>query len=150
MSALKLGPEEIAASGGPDLLVARIDALGAPIWHRVVRGTGVMSFALGADPLGHTIVAGYTLNWGIDFGMGELPSGSPGVLAFKLDPAGALVWEHRYSDNTANAIATRVAVGPGGELALAGIYEEGLELGLGALPGTGENLDNRFIALLRP
>jgi hypothetical protein len=147
---LKLGAEELLASEGPDLLVARFDPLGAPLWHRVVRGGngGGISHAIGGDTLGHTLVAGYTYNSEIDFGMGPLPSGPSGALVFKLDPAGALVWEHRYSDNTSDAAATRLAVGPGGEVALAGTYEDGLELGLGALPGTGEG--HRFIALLRP
>jgi hypothetical protein len=147
---LKLGAEELLASEGPDLLVARFDPLGAPLWHRVVRGGngGGISYALGGDPLGHTIVAGYTYNGGIDFGTGALPSGPSGALVFKLDPAGGLVWEHRYSDSSSDAAATRLAVGPGGEVALAGVYKDGLELGLGALPGTGEG--HRFIALLRP
>jgi len=151
MSELKLGAEAIAASPGPDLLVARIDPLGAPLWHRVVRGGngGGIHYALGSDPLGHTLVAGHTRNLGIDFGMGALPSGPAGALVFKLDPAGALVWEQRYSDITSDTAATRLAIGPGGELAIAGVYQDGLELGLGPLPGAGV-APHRFIALLRP
>lgn len=148
MDGLKLGDEEIAADLGPHLLVARIDPLGSALWHRVVLGVngGGISFALGGDPLGHTIVAGYTYNGGLDFGMGPLPSGSPGTLVFKLDPAGALVWEHRYSDVT--SAATRLAVGPGGEVALGGIYKGELDFGVGTLPETGEA--HSFVALLRP
>jgi hypothetical protein len=125
---LKLGAEELARERGAGpagraLRPARRAALASGRARGQRRRHQLR--AIGGDTLGHTLVAGYTYNSEIDFGMGPLPSGPSGALVFKLDPAGALVWEHRYSDNTSDAAATRLAVGPGGEVALAGTYKGG-------------------------
>ncbi|WP_433928548.1 DNRLRE domain-containing protein [Sorangium cellulosum] len=114
-----LGAGPLGGEPGTDLLIARLDAAGAPIWARTFpaypyeggpRGVAV-------DGAGNVIVLGNGFGL-LDLGGGPLMS-SPmddGVYLAKFDAAGNHVWSQIISDTPQSA---EVAVAPSGDIVVA-------------------------------
>lgn len=132
-----LGGGPLAASGGgPDLLVAKLDANGNHLWSKRfgdaeagANDTGERLRAFGVDAFGAVYIAG-GMTGTIDFGAG--PHSSPGgSFVAKLDSAGNLVFGNVY--DASNAQFTALAVTPQGGAVVAGTFNFDVDFGGGTL-----------------
>lgn len=114
-----LGTGLLGGGPGSELLIARLDSAGAPIWAKTFptnpHGSGPQSVAV--DGAGNVIVLGNYFGI-LDLGGGPLTS-SPvddGMYLAKFDAAGHHVWSQIVSGTTQSA---EVAVAPSGDLVVA-------------------------------
>ena len=112
-------------------------------WVVPLRGVQVTSMA--RDPNGDLVIAGYQYGSLSAVGGTELAEINDLFATFlvRIDPAGAVKW-HRSFDTNSQPMATvepvlAVAIGPSGEVVLAGMYNKAVDLGDGPLPSANDN-----------
>lgn len=131
-----------------DLFLVRLAAAdGALVWARTV-GAFEDDRALGLafHPSGDLIVSGqYSHN--ADFGAGPVPSGGKDAFVARYTPAGALVWVQSVGNSTYEDAGFAVAVGPAGQIAVAGKYFTPLATPLPGFEVTWGN-DEAFVMVL--
>ena len=141
------GGGPLAASGGYDVVVARLDAAGNHRWSRRFGDAADQSGTAVAAAGGYTLVAG-DFEGSMDAGGGALQSaGSRDVFAAKLDHDGNHVWSKRFGDEASQTLGS-VAVDGEGRVVLAGAFAGTIDLGGGPLASAG-GLDI-FVAELGP
>lgn len=145
----KDGHAAILGSSGSDIVVARFAPDGQLLWSKLFgdfnyqQGTNV---AVDAD--GNLVIAGDF--WGkLDFGGGSLPCygapGNPRAFVAKLDANGGHLWSRCFSDGGQQQIFG-LAVGPGGDVFIAGYFADTIDFGDG--PVQAEGGSDQFVARL--
>jgi hypothetical protein len=139
---LLLGDISLMPQGGQNppsfekLFLAKAGADGDLLWTHVFGDTSVVSTDLAVDDQGGAFVAAHINQGTVDFGGGPLvPVGGPDIVLAKLDSAGQHVWSHAYG-GSGNELPTSMALDANGEIMLAGMFLEGLDL-------AGVSLQNR-------
>lgn len=111
----------VAAAGGLDLFVAKLDAAGATLWTRQL-GTSLLdeAMAVATDAAGNVLVAGIT-DGGLD---GNASLGNSDAVLLKFDSAGTKAWSRQFgtadedyaygvaTDADGNAFVVGVTRGP--------------------------------------
>ena len=123
------------------VVVGRLDALGRHVWSRHLGELKTATLALA--PSGAIILAG-TFRGSVDLGDGALVSAGDGdVFVAALSPDGATLWSRSYPGE--DSLAT-LAVGPAGEILIAGYFRGTLALGASTLVAAG--ISDGFVASL--
>ncbi|WP_437501363.1 DNRLRE domain-containing protein [Sorangium sp. So ce1099] len=108
-----LGTGPIAGGPGGDVLIAKLDASGAPIWTRTFpRGEFGRIHSVAVDGAGSVIVLG-AFSGTLDLGDAPLTTDSTSLYVAKLDAAGNHVWSHVIGGL---AYKAELAVAPSGDL----------------------------------
>ena len=143
-----LGAGALQTAGDWDVLVAKLDALGNPLWARRFGDEKCQqSYAVAVDGANDVVVAGVFYG-SIDFGLGPLAcQGERDVFVAKLDPNGQALWAHGYG-GPGYQDATSVAVDQAGDIVVGGVFDPPLDFGGGALPSGGGR--DAFVAKLDP
>jgi hypothetical protein len=123
---------EVASSA-----LVRVDASGNTLWaHHFAHDVAMDPPFVVLDPHGDLIIAGISGS-PFDLGGGEIESiGQDDVYVAKLDIQGKLLWAQRFNGPPGNHdrhSLEQIAVGPSGEVLLAGFYEVEMDFGLGPL-----------------
>jgi len=143
------GGGPLVSAGGEDIFVAKFDPSGSHLWSRQVGDTcftGTQSIAV--DASGNVFLAG-SFGGGLDFGGGQLKSaGGYDIFLAKFDPNGAHVWSRRFGDIDDYQEALGVAVGPSGNVVIAGYYRGTVDFGGGPLVSAGG--EDIFVATFNP
>ncbi len=129
-----LGPLRSSSPQGyasDDLVVLKLDPLGAPRWaHHYPH---VSRAALAVDPSGGIVVTGAVYG-DSDFGGGLVASSATHaeLFFFKLDDAGQHVFSRRFASDS-HVLANSVAVSPQGDITIAGSLAGSIDVGGGVL-----------------
>lgn len=145
---LGTGPIEAGEKGS--VYVAKLDPAGEAIWARAFSptvGVNQRGSRLAVAPSGDLVVTG-AFTGTLDLGTGPLTSAGEDIFLLKLDASGVTKWSERFGGpgNTLDQVAS-VAVGPAGEIVMAGSYQGALDFGAGPLPSSGAGT---FLAALGP
>ncbi len=134
---IDLGGGALTSAGSLDIVVARFNAAGTHLWSkRFGEGNEQRVTGIAVDAAGNVWLTGYYVG-AVDFGGGPLAwLGSYDVFLVKLDPAGNHLFSARFGDGS-DQRARAVAVGPDGEVALAGGFQGVIDLGNGSLTSQG-------------
>jgi hypothetical protein len=152
---IDFGNGAITSAGGccpssPDILVAKLDADGLPVWSRKF-GDSSPQRALGValDSQGNVFLTG-SLQSSADFGPGGkvTSTGSSDVFVVKLDAAGVGVWSKNYGD-AGMQYGQRIAADSSGNVIVAGAFQGTLDFGPGGMV-TSNGGFNIFVAKLGP
>jgi hypothetical protein len=144
-----LGGGPLGQEGKNSLFTAKLDAAGAHVYSRAFlhgdKGASFMGAAV--DGEGNLYVTGFA-SPPVDLGGGELPSADLSQdLAAKFDPSGAHIWSRRLGTGF-NRLFSRIALGPAGDVAIAGSFEG--TLALCAQEVKSQATPDAFVAVLQP
>jgi len=133
------GPDDEVVSGlavdgagnalvsGAGLGTVKLDANGASVWKRDLYGH------VAVDSRGNVLVGG-SFTGTLDFGGGPLTSaGGEDIFVAKLDAAGNHVFSRRFGDADATQRAEAIAVDPGDNVLVSGVFEGTVDFGAGPL-----------------
>ncbi|MDI1435518.1 hypothetical protein [Polyangium sorediatum] len=116
------GPVSVAAGGFADVLLAKLDPAGAPLWVKRFNGNPMTDNIRGRlDTQGHVYIVGNT-GYGLDFGGG--PLGSQGGFAAVFDPAGNYV--RSFDVNSSSGWINDFAIDAAGNIVLAAAMHGGM------------------------
>ncbi len=138
---LDFGGGPIVSNGDEDFFIAKFDALGNHLWSR---GFGdaqqQICYSIAVGPDDTIVMAGW--NFGsIDLGGGAVASaGMADIWIAKLDADGSHIWSHGFG-GIGSQLGYGVAVGPAGEVYLAGSFIGELDFGLSPLDNTSDSQD---------
>jgi hypothetical protein len=131
------GAAPLVSQGGPDVYVAKLDALGDHIWSkRYGDVAGQVARSLSITKSNEILIAGGyggTINFGTDL---TAPMGTTSLFLAKIDASGASVWGRGFN----SVVMPWIDVSPDDDIALAATCASaGLDLGGGDLgvPGSG-------------
>lgn len=137
------GPITAGASPSRDVYVAKLDPQGTPLWVRhdnATWGLNPRGATLAVAPNGDIVLTGAFMGT-LDFGAGVLTSSGEDIFIVKLSSTGETLWSKRFGGpgNTLDQVV-HTAIGPAGEIVMAGDYEGALDFGLGPISnGWGSN-----------
>jgi hypothetical protein len=137
---IDFGGGPLSAKGSSGVFVVKRDSSGEHVWSKAFGGADVTSatapVGLAMDASGNIVIAGQ-FDGSLDFGGGPLTTtGDTDVFAVKLDPMGSHLWSRSYGDAQKQTSAG-VAVGPSGDLFLAGTFAGRIDFGGGPLESAG-------------
>jgi len=134
------------SKGLHDIYVAKLDGNGDYLWSKSFGDAMEQEeIQVAIDKDGNVILGG-SFQGTVDFGGGPLESaGSNDVFVAKLDKDGSPMWSKRFG-NDKNQTLESVAVGPAGEIAIAGGFEATIDFGSGGYPSNG-SLDAFIVKL---
>jgi hypothetical protein len=115
-------------NGGGNYAVGKLDSAGQLLFSTMVSASNsgaLQSIAL--DASGNTVMSGYFSGTLALAGATLAVAGSTTLFVIKLDPAGALLWEHHY----AGAGNSRLAIDAGGNVVIAATFNDVVDLGGG-------------------
>ncbi|MBL9106432.1 MAG: hypothetical protein JNL82_36250 [Myxococcales bacterium] len=133
---LTFGGEQVAASAGKDMFVARVDADGEPLWIRGLGGAGsdIASHVQCGDDL---LFAG-TVDGEASIGALALtPAGDAEAVIGRFSAAGALVWA-AAATGPGDQVPAGLGLAAGGDVVVALTSTGAIDLGERALPGAGD------------
>ncbi|WP_437735335.1 nucleotide-binding protein [Sorangium sp. So ce1335] len=127
----------VATGAGVDAFVAKFDRYGTHLWSKLFPGEGnQFAMAIDVDSSGDVVVAGRAFG-SIDLGGGELSSrGADDVFVARLDADGEHLWSKIFGGSGADR-CDRVAIGPAGDVLVAGGFHGAVDFGAGALASAG-------------
>jgi hypothetical protein len=142
------GATHLTSAGNRDLVLARLDRDGAPVWAKQYGNNwNEVGVGLAADPAGNLIATG-SFDVSIDFGDGELESkGRSDAFVAKFSPDGALLWSKRFGDKDED-IGADVATDAHGNIAATGWFWYEPDLGGGPVESAGKK--DVYLVLLAP
>jgi hypothetical protein len=123
-----------------DIFVVKYDLLGNCIWNKRFGDSNNQIAARVAIDNGDNIILAGTFIGSVNFGGGQLQStGNQFTDAYlaKLNAGGGHVWSQRFGDINSQE-GHDVATGPGGAIALVGMFQNQMDLGGGALSTSGD------------
>ncbi len=125
--------KELVSAGRSDILVAKFNANGDPIWSKSFGakdedwGNGISS-----DSLGNTYVTGW-FRYEVAFGETKLKAkGDQDAMLIKLDPKGEVLWAKSFGNKSLD-MGKAVATTPDNGVVAIGVYHLSVDLGSGAL-----------------
>jgi chitodextrinase len=126
-----------------DVVVARYDVAGAPVWvRRVGAEADDRAYAVATDSAGNVAVAGSVSNY-VDFGNGVM-TGTGGsndaFVAMYAAADGAYLWSRRFGDSGSET-AYGVAVDGAGSVVVVGTFFGTVDFGTGPLTAAGGTTD---------
>jgi hypothetical protein len=128
-----------------DLFVAKLDKDGNAVFNK--QWTGPEPKRITGDGEGGAVLVG-NIYAAVDFGTGPLPwSGDTDVFVVRLDAMGTALWAKSAGDMVEQK-ATSVAVGPSGDIIVAGSNSGQIDFGSGPLVSAGAA--DVFLAALNP
>lgn len=127
----------VATGTSVDAFVAKFDRYGTHLWSKRFPGEGnQFAMAIDVDARGGVVVAGRAFG-SIDLGGGALASrGSDDVFVARLDADGEHVWSKIFGGSGADR-CDRIAVGPTGDVLVAGGFHGSVDFGAGPLTSAG-------------
>jgi hypothetical protein len=143
---IDLGSGPMASTGSHDILVAKIDPLGKPIWaKRFGDASSQRAFAVAVGPAGAIYVGG-SVSGSVDFGDGIKTSkgGSDAFLA-EFDANGDVVWSKLFGD-TASQIIRSLAVTKANQIIAGGGFAGTVSFNDGATTLTAAGSNDVFVA----
>ena len=146
--ATNFGGGALTSAGATDVYLARVDALGLPLWSKSFGDVAAQTASrVAVDAQGNIAVIG-NFAGKIDFGGGALTSaGATDVFVAKFDTMGALLWAKSFGDVAAQS-GLDVAFAPDGDVVFTGSFAGAINLGGGALASAGAT--DLFVARLDP
>jgi hypothetical protein len=140
------GPVTHVANG--DLFLLRLaGADGSVVWSRTVGAFGDdRAYGLAVHTSGDLVVSGQYSS-GADFGGGAVTAGSTDAFLARYTPAGSLVWVQGWGHTSYTDIGYACAVGPSGQIAVAGAYVPVLAVPLPGFETTWGN-DEVFVIVV--
>jgi hypothetical protein len=143
---LNLGTTTLNSAGGDDVFIAKFNTGGQLMWAKSFGDGNVQTTSgIGTDTAGNIYVTG-NFKGSINFGGGALSAAGVlfvDVFLVKLTPDGNHVWSQKFGDeNVQNARG--VAVDAGGNVIVAGYFQNTINFGGSALTSAG--LDDIFLA----
>ncbi|MFW5740454.1 MAG: hypothetical protein ACOC1F_08815 [Myxococcota bacterium] len=146
--AVDVGTGPVPASGGFDLALSKLDSTGKTIWTRAFPGPQGNEWmnALVVDAAGSVAIGG-TFERAVDFGGGPIMSAGPisGYVA-RFDTLGRHQWSRVFGGQQSSAVVEDVAIGPRGQVAVAGAFKGWTDFGGGLVPASGAW--DGFVAML--
>jgi len=132
-----VGGQKLASNGGQDILIASLDPAGAPVWARNVGGPlDDQGRGAAMDRAGNVVATGCLTGKATIDGKVLSGAGKCDALVARFDPKGAHLWSRLYG-GTENDWGYALAVGPGDELYVAGMFQLSADLGGGTVQGRG-------------
>lgn len=133
------GTVNLTSSGGADIFISKLDALGNYIWVKNIGGSyNEISLCITVDLFGNIYTTGF-YNVTVDFDPGpgivylNSPSGNAEIFVSKLDASGNFVWAKSMGGGGSNDEGRSIAVDSSGN-----VYSIGLFYGLADFdPGAG-------------
>ncbi|XXY51004.1 SBBP repeat-containing protein [Sorangium sp. So ce269] len=99
---IDLGAGPLTSAGDLDILVAKLDPDGNPLWNQTFGGPGrEQAIRAAVDEISGEVIIGGLITNTVDFGDGPLPfltSGAHGFVVLRLDPEGKLLWSRRFGE----------------------------------------------------
>jgi hypothetical protein len=145
---LDFGVTTFTSQGPDDVYAAKLDANGAVLWAKKMGGWDYATTnGVAIDSAGRAVIVGY-YDGKADFGGGTLHSaGAMDVFVVALEQDGTHLWSKRFGD-AVDQRAEAVAVGPNGEIIVAGRFQGTINFGGGALTSSGDG--DVYVAKLDP
>ena len=125
-----------AFSGSDTVYLAKLGPSGAHAWSKTL-GNSCMycSSTVKIDPQNRVFLAGgYNGTLGFGGGVSITNNGEPNIYVASLDPGGAGLWARQFG-GTGSQHATSLALGPKGDIVIAGSFAGDLDFGAGPLAG---------------
>jgi hypothetical protein len=131
--------------------LVRLDSIGHTLWARHFgHDIALEPPRVAVDPDADIVIAGIA-GTPFDLGKGEIASiGQEDIYVAKLDPKGEVIWTRRFGGpqyNHDRHSLEAFAVGPSGELLLAGFFENEIDFGLGPLTAPEQALAGFVVKL---
>jgi hypothetical protein len=135
--AIDFGGGSLAGGGGGDIFVTKLDPAGGHLWSkRFGDAADQVGYALAVDGAGSVSLSGM-LYGAADFGGGlRTSAGGSDIFVAKLDTDGGHLWSAVFGD-AADQSGADLAAGPGGEIALTGMFNGLVDFGGGPLTSAG-------------
>jgi uncharacterized protein (AIM24 family) len=132
------GGGALTSAGMSDVVVAKFSVAGNHVWSRRFGDASAQGgVGVAVDSLGRIAVVG-PLGSSIDFGGGALTaSGSSEMFVANFDSAGGHRWSRAYGGASGSAVAAGCAMGPAGEIHVAGSLVGTVDFGTGSLTSAG-------------
>lgn len=143
------GGGPIPAGSNGAIFTVKLDPSGAHVWSKAFQCTGPESapFSIAAGPSGNVVITG-SIGAPVDFGGGPVIGGGAGdAFAVQLDASGGHLWSKAFGDGQVQD-GTAVAIGPGGNFVLTGLFSGAVDFGGGPL--TSSKASEGFLAKLDP
>jgi hypothetical protein len=135
---LDFGNEPMTSAGRSDAFLAKLDAMGRPIWTRRFGDDSTQWIARVALDGGDNVIIATGFEGSFDFGCGpHMSAGDRDVLVAALNGAGNHLWSATFGDADSET-ASGLAVGDSGDVVIAGQFEGGIDFGGTPLLSTGK------------
>jgi hypothetical protein len=122
------------ADAEPDVVVVALDASGEHRWSRRFGDDALQSASSVAVASGGDVIVAGLADGTIDFGEGPLSEvGTRDLFIARLDAGGEHVWSRRFGATKLGIRSGAVALSPGGDLILTGVFTGQLDLGGGPM-----------------
>jgi hypothetical protein len=143
------GGGPLVSAGGSDIFLVKLDPTGKFLWSkRFGDASDQSAAAVAVNAAGDVWITGSIIG-NVDFGTGMLSSVDPLADAFLASfNAGGVALSAKRLGGTLAQRGTALAIGPGGDLFLGGVFDGNLDLGCGSLPSAGSG--DIFVARLDP
>jgi hypothetical protein len=146
---IDLDGEVIPVEGAQDSFVAALDEMRSIRWSAIVKGQGTQEITgLAHLPDGDVVITGwFDQSIAIGDGAPQTITGFGNVFLARLSGAdGSVKWIHHYGD-TSGQVATSVATGPEGQIAIVGKFGGILEISGITLENAEIAVDSAYVAL---
>ena len=147
---IDFGGAPLVSLGKEDAFLAKFDPSGNHVWSLRLGGDDIDAVGgIGTDAAGNLYIAGI-FSKELTLGAFKATSkGSTDAFLARLDKDGNHVWSRVLGGPGSDALQA-LAAGPGGDVWLAGIYREGVDVGTGPLPYAEGDKDNAWVVRLGP
>ncbi|MCC6551596.1 MAG: hypothetical protein IT372_01070 [Polyangiaceae bacterium] len=147
-TSIKIGPDTHTTAGDKNIIVAKLDDNGTPIWSRSFGDDADQeATAVAVDPVGDVLLTGGFLGR-IDSGAGVLTAtGAADGFFAKLDPDGGTLWARSFGDSAEQGGAA-VSADDLGNLWATGYFGGSVDFGGGLLQSRGAS--DAFLVELSP
>lgn len=146
---IDFGDGPVTSAGGQDVVLAKLDKNGAPLWKHVFGDAADQSVrGLARSANGRVAIVG-SMGGVVDFGGGPLAAAGPSMDVFValFSDTGVHQWSKRFGDASTDQLARTVAFDPQQTVWVGGSFFGSLDLGGGPLAAVGA-AENAFIARL--